>query len=202
MHRQNAPLPNPLVAELLELDAGTPVRLTFRHISNVRGADRIVRPLELEPYVVEAYLEGLGRMFGDAGDVDPGQPLAVRYRFPSNRYDHGRDVADLVAVEVLDAIAVECATCKARFPVTTKMAPRECPTCAAKTQEAGRAAVAAFPVGARVELHAFGHWYAGEVVKAGRSTVTVRYTTGTGVTRDKTVNAAGDLVRLPGMVKA
>jgi hypothetical protein len=57
------------------------------------------------------------------------------------------------------------------------------------------AAVAAggFQVGQAVQVHAFGHWYSGEVVKVGKATVSVRYTTGTGTTRTK--QARGDLVR-------
>lgn len=45
-----------------------------------------------------------------------------------------------------------------------------------------------FHVGQAVEVHAFGHWYRGEIVKIGPKRVTVRYTTGTGRTRDKAVN--------------
>lgn len=52
---------------------------------------------------------------------------------------------------------------------------------------------AGYAVGDAVEVHAFGHWYRGQVVKVGRARVTVRYTSGTGRTRDKAVN--GDLVR-------
>lgn len=47
---------------------------------------------------------------------------------------------------------------------------------------------AAFSVGERVRVNGFGTWYAGEVVKVGRKTITVRYTNGVGNTRDKNVN--------------
>jgi hypothetical protein len=51
-----------------------------------------------------------------------------------------------------------------------------------------------YAVGEQVQVHAFGHWYKGEVVKLGRTgKVTVRYTSGTGVTREKAV--ASDLIR-------
>lgn len=42
-----------------------------------------------------------------------------------------------------------------------------------------------FSVGDKVEVFSFGHWYAGEVVKMGRTRATIRYTTGSGCTRDK-----------------
>lgn len=45
-----------------------------------------------------------------------------------------------------------------------------------------------YEVGEKVEVHAFGHWYEGEVVKVARKLVHVRYTTGTGVTRIKKVS--------------
>lgn len=51
--------------------------------------------------------------------------------------------------------------------------------------------------GETVEVHAMGSWYTGQVTKATAKTVTVRYTSGAGVTRDKTVSRAGD----PDMVK-
>lgn len=47
-----------------------------------------------------------------------------------------------------------------------------------------------FTVGEPVELHAFGHWYVGRVVKVGPKRVTVNYTTGTGANRDKAINPA------------
>lgn len=47
-----------------------------------------------------------------------------------------------------------------------------------------------FHLGEEVRVHAMGHWYLGEVVKLGRTRVTVRYTSGTGVTREKAVNPA------------
>lgn len=54
----------------------------------------------------------------------------------------------------------------------------------------------AYTVGEAVQVHAFGHWYNGEVVKLGRTgKVTVKYTSGTGVTREKAV--ASDKVRKP-----
>lgn len=42
-------------------------------------------------------------------------------------------------------------------------------------------------VGDRCEVHAFGYWYPGEVVKVGPRRVTVRYATGSGTVRDKAV---------------
>lgn len=45
--------------------------------------------------------------------------------------------------------------------------------------------ITAYTPGERVEVHAFGSWYPGEVVKVGRSKVTARYTSGSGVTREK-----------------
>lgn len=50
-----------------------------------------------------------------------------------------------------------------------------------------------YSVGEKVEVHAFGHWYEGEVVKVGYKCTHVRYTTGTGTTRVKPVK--GDLIR-------
>lgn len=45
-------------------------------------------------------------------------------------------------------------------------------------------------VGDKVQVHAMGYWYNGEVVKLGRTgKVTVRYTSGTGVTREKAVDS-------------
>ncbi len=64
-----------------------------------------------------------------------------------------------------------------------------------KTELAGAVAPSdTFKVGEPVEVKAFGHWYGGTVKsfnKNGRAVVT--YTTGTGVTRDKTVSF--DLLR-------
>lgn len=40
-------------------------------------------------------------------------------------------------------------------------------------------------VGDRCEVHSFGRWYPGEVVKLGRTRITVRYATGSGKVRDK-----------------
>jgi hypothetical protein len=45
-----------------------------------------------------------------------------------------------------------------------------------------------YHLGQTVEVHAFGHWYRGEIVRIGPKRVTVRYTTGSGTTRDKAVN--------------
>lgn len=42
-----------------------------------------------------------------------------------------------------------------------------------------------YEVGQTVYVHAFGHWYEGEVKKIGRTKVHVEYTTGTGKTRVK-----------------
>jgi hypothetical protein len=46
-----------------------------------------------------------------------------------------------------------------------------------------------FHVGQAVEVHAFGHWYPGVVVKVARTRVNVTYTSGTGTTRTKAVGA-------------
>ena len=47
-----------------------------------------------------------------------------------------------------------------------------------------------FTAGQSVQVHAFGHWYPGTVVKLNRAgRAVVSYTTGTGVTREKTVQA-------------
>jgi hypothetical protein len=196
MNRQLTALPNPLVADLLELEPGTPVRLTFgarivtRRLAGVLTTDTVVD-------TVEAYYERLGDLWSSA-ELREDQPLAVRFRHPWSRYDTGRPVSELTAVEVLEHLTGECSTCKSSFPLTTKIRPRECPSCATATAAAGAAALEEYPVGARVHVHAFGHWYAGEVVKVGKTNVTVRYTTGTGVTRDKSVNPSGDLLR-PGV---
>jgi hypothetical protein len=50
-----------------------------------------------------------------------------------------------------------------------------------------------YEVGEKVEVHAFGHWYEGQVVKVARKLVHVRYTSGTGTTRTKAVG--DDLIR-------
>lgn len=51
-----------------------------------------------------------------------------------------------------------------------------------------------YSVGETVQVHAFGHWYNGTVTKLGRTgKVTVKYTSGTGVTREKAV--ASNLIR-------
>lgn len=42
-----------------------------------------------------------------------------------------------------------------------------------------------YEVGQKVYVHAFGHWYAGEVNRIGRTKVHVEFTTGTGKTRVK-----------------
>jgi len=59
---------------------------------------------------------------------------------------------------------------------------------------ASRAATAltqgAYAVGEACEVHAFGHWYKGEVTKLGRTgKVTVKYTSGTGAAREKAVDS-------------
>ena len=67
-------------------------------------------------------------------------------------------------------------------------------TATTKAKNAQSRALAAIPqgsyeVGAAVEVHAFGHWYPGIVVKVGRSNVTCKYTSGAGTTREKSVNS-------------
>jgi hypothetical protein len=42
-----------------------------------------------------------------------------------------------------------------------------------------------YRIGQRVEVHSFGRWYAAIVTKLGPKRVTVHYTTGTGLARDK-----------------
>lgn len=42
-----------------------------------------------------------------------------------------------------------------------------------------------YTVGQKVYVHAFGHWYEGEVVKIGRTLVHAQYTSGSGATRVK-----------------
>jgi Agenet domain len=42
-----------------------------------------------------------------------------------------------------------------------------------------------YNVNEAVEVHSFGRWYPGVIVKVGRTRVVVRYTTGSGMTRDK-----------------
>lgn len=42
-----------------------------------------------------------------------------------------------------------------------------------------------YNIGTPVEVHSFGRWYPGTVAKVGRTRVTVNYTTGSGMTRDK-----------------
>jgi hypothetical protein len=47
-----------------------------------------------------------------------------------------------------------------------------------------------YTVGEEVEVHAFGYWYRGTVTKLGRTgKVTVKYTSGTGSTREKAVDS-------------
>lgn len=53
-----------------------------------------------------------------------------------------------------------------------------------------------YKIGDKVEVHAFGFWYRGEVVKIGRNKVTARYTSGTGTTREKALDE--DQIRRPG----
>jgi hypothetical protein len=58
------------------------------------------------------------------------------------------------------------------------------------TNTTEQATTASLPtVGEAVEVHSFGRWYPGEVVSVGRTRVVVRYTTGTGKTRDKAFSA-------------
>jgi uncharacterized protein with FMN-binding domain len=61
--------------------------------------------------------------------------------------------------------------------------------------KAARAAAKAdYADGETVEVHAFGHWYKGKVVRTTRTgSVVVEYTSGTGTTRQKTV--CSDLIR-------
>ncbi len=66
-------------------------------------------------------------------------------------------------------------------------------------------------VGENVEIHAFGTWYPGKVVKATKVRLSIEYTSGTGKTRVKAVGVeakrgeawvyAGRLWRLPAEVK-
>jgi hypothetical protein len=42
-----------------------------------------------------------------------------------------------------------------------------------------------YMVGETVQVHAFGHWYVGEVVHVGPKRITVLYTSGSGVVRKK-----------------
>lgn len=179
MHLQNARTLNPLMVELVDLDPGTPVRLTN----------------ESRDVAIEGRWVGLGPSWFGLDEYDGTTPLSAEVLTTGRRYSSRMFVADLTAVEVLDHLTATCHTCKTTFPVTTKLAPRECPTCSAATQAAGAERLALYPMGATVEVHAFGHWYRGTVVKVGRSTVTVHYRTGSGAERDKTVNASGDLIR-------
>jgi hypothetical protein len=55
----------------------------------------------------------------------------------------------------------------------------------AERQAGAPAFVASFKVGDLVQVQTFRTWYPAEVVKVGRSLITVRYTTGTGVTRER-----------------
>lgn len=197
MNRQLTALPNPLVLDLLDVELDTPVRLTFgTRTSAYRRAGELTVTTVAD--VEEGYYAGLGNLWQFDGELREDQPLAVRFRHPWSRYASGRQVADLTAVEVLDHLTGECSTCKSSFPLTTKIRPRECPSCAAATAAAGKAALDEYPLDAVVEVHAFGHWYAGTVVKKGKTNVTVRYTTGAGVTRDKSVNPSGGLLRAVG----
>jgi len=75
-----------------------------------------------------------------------------------------------------------------------------CPFCGLATPAGVKACfhgkeVPTFAVGESVRVHAFGHFYPGVVVKVTRKRVTVRYTSGTGVTRDKAVGADSGMVR-------
>jgi len=44
----------------------------------------------------------------------------------------------------------------------------------------------------RVRVFSFGHWYAGRVLQVTPKRILVRYTTGTGVTRDRWYGRDGD----------
>lgn len=59
------------------------------------------------------------------------------------------------------------------------------------TQRTAQAVAAGtFSIGEAVQVHAFGTWYNGTVTKLGRTgKVTVKYTSGTGVTREKAVDS-------------
>lgn len=58
-----------------------------------------------------------------------------------------------------------------------------------------------FSVGELVEVHAFGHWYRGEIVKVAAKRVTVRFTTGTGASHDKAVNPLNLATRFGSLVR-
>lgn len=63
---------------------------------------------------------------------------------------------------------------------------------AANTARREKAAIPAgtFKVGDAVQVHAFGFWYNGEVTKLGKTgKATVKYTSGTGITREKAVGS-------------
>lgn len=180
MHLQNARTLNPLMVELVDLEPGTPVRLT----TDGRWSSTL-----------EGRWVGLGPSWSEAAEYTGTTPLSAKVQTVGRRYPSGVYVDDLVALELLDELTATCRTCKASFAVPGKVAPRECPTCSAATQAAGAAALEQYAMGRRVEVHAFGHWYTGVVVKIARSTVTVHYRTGSGAERDKTVNASGGLIR-------
>lgn len=55
-----------------------------------------------------------------------------------------------------------------------------------------RHTIASFTLGERVEVHSFGRWYAGTIVKIGRLRITVDYKAGRGAQRIK----AFDLCRV------
>jgi dsDNA-specific endonuclease/ATPase MutS2 len=58
----------------------------------------------------------------------------------------------------------------------------------AAEQATREASGVAFQAGEKVEVHAMGYWYTGEVVRITRTgSVVCRYTSGTGTTREKTV---------------
>lgn len=49
-----------------------------------------------------------------------------------------------------------------------------------------------FMVGEKVQVHAFGRFYPGRVMKVGKTRVYVTYTTGSGATRTKAVTPGPD----------
>lgn len=55
------------------------------------------------------------------------------------------------------------------------------------SERPGQELITFYAVGNRVQVHAFGSWYVGEVVKRTLTKAHVRYTSGTGTTRVKVV---------------
>ncbi len=61
----------------------------------------------------------------------------------------------------------------------------------AEKRAAAAVATGTYVVGEVVQVHAFGFWYNGKVTKLGKTgKVTVEYTSGTGVTREKAVDSS------------